>query len=126
MAVAAREVPHIAGSEIDDLGLVLCVYRGEARMALDHIGPLCRVGMPVQLAHRARLQRHVDAGERFGDGKLAGIGFLRGAAVELFGGNIAQRIAERRQLRTGERLGRGADGRLRGFRHRETFMGWLW
>ncbi|ODS01198.1 hypothetical protein AUC68_12600 [Methyloceanibacter methanicus] len=98
MAVSAREVPDVAGSEIGDLGLVLRVDRGDACVAVDHVGPFGGIGVPVQLAHGARLQGHVDPGQSFGDRELADIGFLRRSAVELLGGGRAERVAERGQL----------------------------
>ena len=50
VAEPAREIPDVAGIEVDDLRLALRVDGGDAALALDHIGPLCRVGVPVQFA----------------------------------------------------------------------------
>ena len=82
VAVAAREIPDIAGAEIDDLALAGGIDGGDAAIALDHIGPFGGVGVPMQLAQRARLERHVDAGELLGDRKLGDVRLLGGAAVE--------------------------------------------
>jgi len=85
VAVAAREIPDIAGPEIDDFPLTGRVDGGDAAIALEYIGPFRGVGMPVQLAQRARLERHVDAGQFLRYRKAGDIGFLGGAAVELLG-----------------------------------------
>lgn len=43
---------------------------GDARMAFQHKRPFGGDGVPVQLTHAARLQRHVDARYAFGDREL--------------------------------------------------------
>ena len=95
VAVAAREIPDVAGPEIDDLALAGRIDGGDAAIAAEHIGPFCGIGMPVQLAQSARLERHVDAGELFRHREAGDIGFLGSAAVENFGLLDTQRIAER-------------------------------
>ena len=66
----------------------------------------------MQLAQRAGLKRHVNAGEFVGDRKALDVGFLRGAAVEFLGGHSPERIAEGWELFAGERRGRGPELRL--------------
>ena len=51
---AAREVPYVAGGEVGDLRLAFRVDGGDPALALDHIGPFRRIGVPVQLAQPAR------------------------------------------------------------------------
>jgi hypothetical protein len=117
MAVAARKVPHIARPKVDDLRLVLRIDRGDACAALDHISPLGSIGVPVQLAHRAGLERHVDPGELVGHRELHDGRLLGGAAIELLGRCRAKRVAEGGKLRSRERRGRRPVGRLHGFAH---------
>ncbi len=85
MTVAARKIPDVAGTEIDDLALALRIDGGDADAAVDHIGPFGGVGVPVQLAHSPGLERHVDAGELVGDRELGDRRLLRRAAVEGLG-----------------------------------------
>lgn len=53
---------------------------GDARMAFQHKRPFGGDGVPVQLTHAARFQRHVDACHTFGDRKLLDGGLARPAA----------------------------------------------
>ena len=106
VAVAAREVPDVAGSKIDDLALAGRIDGGDPAIALEHIGPFGGVGVPMQFAESARLERHVNAGELLRDGKAGDVRFLGGAAVELLGLLRAERIAERGKL--GPSRGAGA------------------
>ncbi len=112
MAVAAREVPDVARTEIDDLALVLRVDGGDAAAPFDHIGPFGSVGVPVQLAQSPGLECHVDAGELLRHRELDHCRLLRRAAVEGVGRQAAEREAEGRELRSVERWGRRSEGRL--------------
>ena len=112
MAMAAREVPDVARAEIDDLALAVRIDGGDAAIALDHIGPFGGIGVPVQLAQSAGLERHVDPGELLGDREAGDVRLLGGAAVELLGLLRAKRIAERGKLGAVERRGRGPVRRL--------------
>jgi hypothetical protein len=78
------------GTEIENLGLVVWVDRGDAAASLDHIGPFGGVGVPVKLAEPAGLERHVDACKLIGDGKPGDIGLLGRAAIEGLGLHAAQ------------------------------------
>lgn len=80
MAIAFREIPHVAGAEIRHLAFSLGIEDGDASMAFQHKRPFGGDGVPVQLAHAARLQRHVHARHAFGDRKLLDGGFARPAA----------------------------------------------
>jgi hypothetical protein len=53
VAVAAREVPDVAGFEIVGLGKAAWVDDGGADAALENKRPFGRGGVPVQFAHRA-------------------------------------------------------------------------
>ena len=120
VTMAAREVPHVARAKVHDLALVLGIDRGDAAAAFDHIGPLGRVGMPVQLAQSARLECHVHAGELLRDWKLDDRRFLRRASIEGFGGLAPEREAERWKFGSGERRRRRAKCRLRRHAHRRV------
>jgi hypothetical protein len=94
MALPAREVPHVARTELDDLALILRVDGGDAAASFDHIGPFGGVGVPMQLAQAARLERHVDAGELLRHGELRDGRLFRRAAVESLGRQAPEREAE--------------------------------
>ena len=51
------------------------------QLPVDHIGPFGGVGVPVQLAQAAGLERHIDPGKLVGDRELGDRRFLGGAAV---------------------------------------------
>ena len=112
MAMAAREIPDVARTEIDDLALVLRVDGGDAAAPLDHIGPFGGVGVPMQLAQGPGLERHVDAGELLRDRELDDGRLLGGAAVELLRLLRPERVAEGRKLRPVKRCGSGPKRRL--------------
>ncbi len=103
MAVAAREVPDIARAEVDDLALADRIDGGDPAIALEHIGPFGGIGVPVQLAQGARLERHVDPGELLRHREAGDVRLLGGAAVELLGLLRAKRKAERGKLWAVER-----------------------
>jgi hypothetical protein len=102
VAEPAREVPHIASSEVGDLRLTLRVDGGDAALALDHIGPFGCIGVPVQLAQPARDERHQHAGELFRDREFRDRCLLGPAAVPRLGRNRTQLEAERWQLGAGQ------------------------
>ena len=83
--MAAREVPDVTWAEIDDLALAEWIDGGDAAIALEHIGPFGGTGVPVELAQRAGLERHVNPGELVGHSKAGDVRFLGGAAVKLLG-----------------------------------------
>jgi len=85
---------------------------GDARIALQHVGPFGGVGVPMQLAERARFERHINAGKFVGDGEAFDVCFFRGAAVERLGGHLAKRIAERWKVLAGQRRGRRTELRF--------------
>jgi hypothetical protein len=109
--MAAREVPDIARAEVDDLALAQRIDGGDSAIALEHIGPF-GIGVPVQLAQGARLERHVNAGELLRYREAGDIRLLGGAPVELLGLLGAKRKAERGKLGTIERRRRGTVRRL--------------
>ena len=69
-----------------------------------HERPFGRGGVPVQLAHRPRLEPHRDAGDSFGDRQLLDRGLLAVAAADhlAFGG--FQLEFERRQFLAGQQI----------------------
>ena len=66
----------------------------------------------MQLAERAGLQGHIDAGELAEDGETADIGVLGGAAIESLGLRGAERVAEGRKFGAVEQRRRRTVGRL--------------
>ena len=80
VTVAAREVPHVPGLEVIRLGVSLRVDDRRSDPSLDHERPLGRGGVPVKLAHGARLEPHRDAGDPLGDRQLLDRRFLAVAA----------------------------------------------
>lgn len=112
MAVAAREIPDVARTEIHDLATVLGVDGGDAAASVDDIGPFGGVGVPMQLAQRPGLERHVDAGELLRHWELDDGRLLGGAAVELLRLLRPERVAEGWKLRPVKRCGSGLKRRL--------------
>ena len=55
MAMTAREIPDIARREIVGFGATFGIDDGGAYQAFDHEGPFRRRGVPMKLAHDARL-----------------------------------------------------------------------
>ena len=82
VAVAAREVPDVARLEVVGLGAALRVDDGGAHAAFDDERPLGGRGVPVQLAHHARLEAHRDAGDALGDRQLLDGRLLAVAAAD--------------------------------------------
>jgi len=103
VAEPAREIPDVAGIEVDDLRLALRVDGGNAALALDDIGPLRRIGVPVQFAQAPGDERHQHAGDRLRHREVHHRRLFRPAAVPRFGRDRAEPEAERRQLGAGER-----------------------
>ena len=62
MGNAAGKIPEIADADIVDEIPALRVDRGDAGRSIEHVGPF-RLLVPVQLAHAARVQPHIDAGD---------------------------------------------------------------
>src|SRR5271157_2952498 len=70
VTVTAGEVPDVAGLEIVGLGTPPRVDHGRAHAAFYDKRPFGSRGVPVQLAHGARLQPHRDARDPLGDRQL--------------------------------------------------------
>ena len=112
MAEAAREIPDVAGVEVDHLRLALRVDGGDAALALDDVGPFRCVGVPVQLTQAAGDERHQHPGERLRDGKFRDRRLLRPAAIPSLGRNRTKLESERGQFGAGERGRRRPERRL--------------
>src|SRR5271166_3622500 len=67
---AGREIPEIADAYIVDEVASLRVDRGNAGGSVKHVGPFGLL-VPMQLAHSARIETHVHAGNRGGNAELA-------------------------------------------------------
>ena len=81
MRDALGEVPDVADADVVDELAALLVDRGDAGAAVDHVGPFGGL-VPMQLAHAAGVEPHVDAGDLLGDAELA-LGDLAGPAAAL-------------------------------------------
>ena len=66
MAVAAREIPDISRLKVVGLAAAERIDDRGAHPAFGDEGPLCGGGVPVKLAHHARLHAHGDAGQPLG------------------------------------------------------------
>src|SRR5208337_3233839 len=102
VAVAAGEIPDVAGLEIVGLGAPPRIDHGCPHAALDDKRPLGGRGVPVQLAHGARLQLHRDARDTLGDRQLLDGGLLAVAAADHLALRLLQLELEGRQLIPGE------------------------
>ena len=102
VAVAAGEIPDVARLEIIGLGVALRIDDGRAHAPLEDEGPLGGGGVPVQLAHRTRLQPHRNPGDAFGDRQLLDGGLLAKAVADHFALGFLQRKFERRQFIAGQ------------------------
>ena len=125
VAVAAREIPGVAGAEIGDLALAVGHDDGGAAAAFQHVGPLGGERVPVELADGAGLQPHGDAGDALRDGELGDRGFLGRSAFALpacAAFDVVLEIGDRldlgflRRRRGVGRRGRREDERTRGHR----------
>ena len=103
VAVAAREVPDVAGLEVVGLGEAAWVDDGGADAALENERPLGGGGVPVQLAHRAGLEPHRDAGDPLGDRQLLDRRLLAVAVADDLAFRLLQRELEGRQILARER-----------------------
>ena len=70
MRNARREIPEIADAHVVDEVAPLRIDGGNARGAVEHVGPLRRL-VPVQFAHAAGVEAHVHAGDGRRDAELA-------------------------------------------------------
>jgi hypothetical protein len=97
--MTAQEIPDIAGAEIDDLGLSLRIDGGDAAVSADHVGSFGGIGVPMQLAQSAGIERYLNPGKLVGDREL-GDGYLLGsAAVADLRLGVVEGSAERGKLR---------------------------
>ena len=103
VAVAAREVPDVAGVEIVGLGEAAWVDDGGADAALKNERPFGRGGVPVQFAHRAGLKPHRDAGDPLGDRQLRNRRLLAVTVADDLAVRLLQREFEGRQILARER-----------------------
>ena len=76
-----REIPEVADADVIGEIAAVLVDGGDARTAIQHVGPFGGL-VPMELAHTAGVQAHVDAGDVFGDSELA-LGNLTGPAAAL-------------------------------------------
>src|ERR1700719_1447324 len=67
---AWREVPEIANANVVDKIPAVSIDPGDTRRSVEHVGPF-RSLMPMQLAHTAGIQAHVDTSDVLGNAKLA-------------------------------------------------------
>ena len=102
VAVAAGEVPDVARLEVVGLGVAAWIDDRGADAALEDERPLGGGGVPVQFAHRARLEPHRDAGDPLGDRQLLDGGFLAVAVADDLAFRLLQRELEGRQFLAGE------------------------
>ena len=98
VAVAAREVPDVAGIEIVGLGKTAWINDGGADAALKNERPFGRGGVPVQFAHRAGLKPHRDAGDPLGDRQLRNRRLLAVTVADDLAVRLLQREFEGRQI----------------------------
>ena len=70
MRDARREIPQVADADVVDEIAALRIDRGDARGAVEHVGPFGGL-VPMQLAHAAGIEPHVDAGDVLGNAELA-------------------------------------------------------
>ena len=70
MRDARREIPQVADTDVVDEIAPLRIDRGDARRAVEHVGPFGGF-VPMQLAHAAGVEPHVYAGDVLGNAELA-------------------------------------------------------
>jgi len=101
VAMTAREIPDVAGTEIVDPGSPLRVDdRGPHPAAFD-VGPFGSRCVPVQFPHHARFEPHRNARDTLRNGKLLDRHLLSVAAVTNAALGLLQREREYRQLVVG-------------------------
>ena len=98
VAVAAGKIPDVAGIEIIGLGKAARIDHGGADAALEHERPFGRGGVPVQFAHRTRLELHRHAGNSLRDRQLRDGGLLAKTVADDLAFGFFQRELESRQL----------------------------
>ena len=111
MAVGDGDVADVAGGEVEGARVVGPCKDGGARRAGDEEGPLVRVEMPVDLAHRTRLDREEAHAEVGGDVEGRRVDDLHGAAGDGEGDLLREVIGV--GLRLGQ-VSRGTGHVLRG------------
>src|SRR5580700_4192664 len=79
VAMAAREIPSVAGAEFVDGGLAVGHDDGGADAAFNHVSPFGGERVPVELANGSGFEAHGDAGDALGDGELGYCRFIGGA-----------------------------------------------
>src|ERR1700722_13111722 len=81
MAVAAREIPGVAGSELIDGGLPVGHHNSSADPPFNHVGPFGGKRMPVKLPNGSWFEAHRHAGDALGNRELRNGGFVSGASL---------------------------------------------
>ena len=111
VAMTAGKVPDVAGVEVVRLRTPCGSMTVVRTRSFDHEGPLGGGGMPVQLAHHARLEPHRDAGQPLGDRQLLDGRLLAIAAAD-----------DSRQVKARERSLRQEPQRTSAGRHKFRFF----
>jgi hypothetical protein len=93
MRNAAGKIPEIADADVVDEIAALRIDRGDARGAVKHVRPFGFL-VPMQFAHAAGIEAHVDAGDVLGDAKLALGDLARPAAAFLAHMRVGKRKAQ--------------------------------
>ena len=102
VAVAAWEVPYVARLEIVRFRVPARTDYRRPHPSFVHEGPLRRGGVPVQLAHAARLQPHRHARDSRGDGELLDGGLLGRALADHLSFGLLQSELKGWQLLAGD------------------------
>src|SRR5262245_12365514 len=71
MAVALRDVRHVALSQSFDPVAAVRAEQGDIELAVDDVLPLVRVGMPVQFAEATRIKVENHASDGLTNGEAA-------------------------------------------------------
>src|SRR5713226_3972218 len=101
---AARKIPEVADTHVIDKVSSLGVDSGDTGGPVQHVSPFGLL-VPMQLAHAAGIESHLNAGNRFRDTKLPHRHLTGPAAVRLSHMRVSKREAEVRR-RAGIRGGR--------------------
>src|SRR5258706_2016749 len=107
MGNAAREIPEIADTHLIETVSSLGVNGGDAGGPVQHVSPF-GLFVPMQLAHAAGVESHLNAGNRFRNTKLPLCHLTGPAAVGLAHMRVGKRETEVRRG-AGIRGGRGED-----------------